>query len=69
MKTLAPLQQIKLVYGLRDEHPMLSTCTDDGEALMGMDAPQLMPAGSMVQHQSGTRPATIVESLMFRDLY
>lgn len=58
MKTLAPLQQIKLVYG-----------TDDGEALMGMDAPQLMPAGSMVQHQSGTRPATIVESLMFRDLY
>lgn len=37
MKTLAPLQQIKLVYGLRDEHPILATCTDDGEALMFRD--------------------------------
>lgn len=39
---------IKCVYGLRDDRTKLTLILDDS-TLMDMDAPELLPAGSMVR--------------------
>lgn len=60
----APLQTLKMVYGLAGGPRLIGQSVDDDLTLMQMDAPQALPAGSMRRH--GRADELIVESVTWR---